>query len=284
MTTSNSFIKVNNIPNFLSILEAENGLRSILNRQSERFGTPSLIRIFQSQNDSSHLTAFVFYLNSDLNESVVRFFDYTNAFGTNLNFIIVNRRYAHPADILRSLNLDQSERPNLIPIVATHESTNGNEANLSSTETGDGNATNVVHSIINLDTTESVSTQSSDSFTTVPLNNASQSFVRIPSENISLFRCNRCEHNFGNNQECFEDHVEQCKEKEEESFSCTIRNSICRLCFGRFLQTPVTSMHILSYCGHVFHKECFLATKAGKKNCPYCNEIILDDSKGAFYL
>jgi hypothetical protein len=276
MTTSNSFIVVKNIPNVLSPLEAENGLRSILNRQQERFGTPSLIRIFQSQNDLFQ-TAFVFYSNCDLNESIVRFFDNTNAFGSNLNFILENRRYAHPVEINRSLGLDESSstRLNLLPI-------DGNEATLSATaNSGGGAGPNVVQSIINLDTTESVSTQSSDSFLTVPLN-ASTPLERISSVNNSLFKCNRCEHNFGNNQENFEDHVEQCKEKEDESFSSSIRNNICRLCYGRYLQTPVNSMHILP-CGHLFHKECFLRIK-DKNFCPYCNEIVYDNWKGAFYL
>ena len=104
---------------------------------------------------------------------------------------------------------------------------------------------------------------------------------QLARKNYSVFKCSRCEMNFGQNQDAFEDHVEQCKAKEEISLSSSIRNYICKICYGRFEQTPVTCIHFLS-CGHLFHKICFIKIKELTKNCPTCKLEYKKDCNGSF--
>ena len=343
MQTSNSFIIVKNIPNSVNSSLVENGLRTILNRQRQRFGSPILIRVFPSLISQ---TAFIFYLTSNFNAEIVQFFDNELAFGSNLNFRLAVRRYAHPAETTRGLGLahTQNRSNNENNLISNRNEISGLEENntLHSrrvlvdldadipdffiTGTVDSTNNNFItpNSVNNLNENDSVlaeegipaqPTNSSTDNNLVgveevirdqpsnlienilleaegvisnsnPHSSASNpiSHVRFTQEINSIFRCSRCEYNFEQNQERFENHVEQCRDKEEQSLSNSIRNNICVLCYGRFLQTPVTGMHFLS-CGHLFHKVCFEEKiKDKSKKCPICDLEYLSNCRGNFFL
>ena len=329
MQTSNSFIIVKNIPNSVNATLVENGLRTILNRQIQRFGSPILIRVFPSLISQ---TAFIFYVNSNLNAEIVRFFDNELAFGAHLNFRLAVRRYAHPVVTTRGLSISGPNNRNLhenieigenislqnrrvfvdldadIPdyfisstnnsanshliisnnahnnfdlaedVMTAQTTNNSTESNLVRIEEVILDQQNNIENIL-LEVEGVISNSNPNSLASNIINN-----VRFSQEIVSIFRCSRCEFNFEQNQERFENHVERCREKEELSLSTCIIENICVLCFARFLQTPVADMHFLS-CGHLFHKKCFEEKiKDQSKKCPICDLEYLSNCRGNFFL
>lgn len=274
MATSNTYITISNIPNFVQSQLVENGIRSILNRQRHRFGSPIEIRIIQSPFVTLQ-TAFVFYSNCTLNQEIVEHFNNTPAFGTVLSFKLVNRRNPQPT---RGQSVDGAQielihnsNAHFMNNFNNESSINNNGSNITPVNSNNSNNINVN---LALETENQANN---------PFISTSANIVRPIEEKSPLFLCSRCEFNFQQNQEHFEGHVNECKKKEELSMSRCLRKGNCKICNCMFLQTPVTSIFILP-CGHLYHKECFSQIREHKKKCLICHENIQDNWLGSFFL
>jgi len=268
MSTRNTYIIIKNIPNYVDSNFAENGIRLILNRQNNRFGSPSDIKINQSPFVASKF-AIVLYSNSSFNEEIVKYFDNTLAFGAVLSFKLANRNFSLTT---RGFSIDSSH------IGQTGNNTNADYFNIFSNELISTSNNDVGSNIIQTNNNNAANVD-----VNVVHKTSSISHVSLAKEIVAIFKCSRCEFNFQQNQDKFEVHVDQCKINEELSISSCLRKGICKICNTMFLQTPVKSMFILS-CGHLFHKECFAKIKEKSKQCIICHENIQENLKGCFFL